>query len=167
MATRDVHTWKYRLQKGFNPTAQWLHRATEKAQGKNCRVSLHQREFVSRRMAMNTQSFMYATIASDAIQSPLIPTERPTERPTELLQPISHIVLELMNLFRIICRHLCSEWPWKRSHLYTLYTIASGTIQSPLIPTERPTELLQPILHIVLELMNLFKTSCSHLCTLS
>ena len=87
--------------------AQWLSRATEKAQGKNCRVSLHQREFVSRRMAMNTQSFMYATIASDAIQSPLIPTERPTERPTELLQPISHIVLELMNLFKTICSHLC------------------------------------------------------------
>ena len=70
------------------PIALWLRRATEKAQGKNCRVSLHQREFVSRRTAMNTQSFMYATIASDAIQSPLIPTERPTERPTELLQPI-------------------------------------------------------------------------------
>ena len=77
-----------RFHKGLNPIAQWLSRATEKAQGKNCRVSLHQREFVSRRMAMNTQSFMYATIASDAIQSPLIPTERPTERPTELLQPI-------------------------------------------------------------------------------
>ena len=41
---------------------------------------------------------MYATIVSDVIQSPLIPTERPTEcpteRPTELLQPISHIVLD-------------------------------------------------------------------------
>ena len=99
---------RLRLQKGFDPIAQWLRRATEKAQGKNCRVSLHQREFVSRKMAMNTQSFMYATIASDAIQSPLIPTERPTERPTELLQPISHIVLELMNLFKTICSHLCT-----------------------------------------------------------
>ena len=96
------------VQKGFDPIAQWLSRATKKAQGKNCRVSLHQREFVSRRMAMNTQSFMYATIASDAIQSPLIPTERPTERPTELLQPISHIVLELMNFFKTSCSHLCT-----------------------------------------------------------
>ena len=45
-------------------------------------------------MAMNMQSFMNATIASEAIQSPLIPTEQPTE----LLQPISHVVIEHVTL---------------------------------------------------------------------
>jgi hypothetical protein len=37
---------KLRLQKGFDPIAQWLRHATKKAQGKNCQVSLHQKEFV-------------------------------------------------------------------------------------------------------------------------
>ena len=48
------------LQKGFDFIAQWLWWATEKAEGKNCHVSLHQWEFVSCGIAMNTSFQLYS-----------------------------------------------------------------------------------------------------------
>ena len=75
-------------------------------------------------MAMNMQSFMNATIASEAIQSPLIPTEQPTE----LLQPILHIVLELMNLFRTICRHSCLLLSEMKIQIHTIQKIIDPTV---------------------------------------
>ena len=54
--TMKIRLW---LQKGFELIAQWLCWATEKAQGKNCCVTLLQREFVSRRKAMNMSFHLY------------------------------------------------------------------------------------------------------------
>ena len=76
--TMKIRLW---LQKGFELIAQWLCWATKKAQGKNCHVTLLQREFVSRRKAMNMSFHLYpikrlskmATFAKKAVTLKSLP----------------------------------------------------------------------------------------------